>query len=114
MQLQNLLASLLNKHIVQHMQPSHHAAAESNKHEYNMGHISKQCRFITIQQQNLPFFNELTYGTTKHMQLCYYAAEEHNKVAYSIGHTYSFFITLVSTNYLFDQVYNATGINTYF
>jgi len=44
MQLQNLLASYLNKHIVQHMQPCHHAAAESNKHEYNMGHLGKQCR----------------------------------------------------------------------
>jgi len=27
----------LNKHIVQHMQPCHHAAAESNKHEYVTG-----------------------------------------------------------------------------
>ena len=82
MQLQILLTSHLNKHIVQHMQPCHHAAAELNKHEYNMGHLREQCRFVTIQQQNLLFFNELTYGTTKHMQLCYRAAEEHNKVAY--------------------------------
>jgi len=111
MQLQNLLASHLNKRIVKRMQPRHHAAAESKKHEYNMGHLSKPCRFVTIQQQNLPFFNELTYGTTKHMQLCYRAAEEHNKIAYSIGGTCSFYypVAVESTNRLFEQLYCATS-----
>jgi len=70
------------------------------------------CMLITIQQQNLPFFNELTYATTKHMQLCYRTAEEHNKVAYSIGHTCSFYcpVAVESTNRPFEQLHSATSI----